>query len=543
MKMKHMKKLTGVLLALVMAAVLTAAAFAANVTVPSTGIIAGHTFTAFQIFSGRQENGVLSDVNWGDGIDSAAFLAALKTDADYSSLFISCTTAETVAVVLSENNTNTALANRFAKLAEDHKTGLGTVLVAGENALADGYYLIVDTTEDVGAGGAYNTALLQVVGDINITAKTSAPSVEKKVLEDDKYNENGGYGTGYNDVADYNMGEAVCFRLIGLVPDMSRYDTYKYTFNDTLSAGLTPPAEANVKVYLSADKTRDDSPTDTEITTDFNVGVAGQVITVSSDNIKGITGITENMYIIVEYSAILNQNAVVGLDGNPNTVTLTYSNRPDQSGSGDTNNTGTTPEDEVIVFTYELDTTKIDGQDSTAKLSDAQFVLLNADATKVAKITSGKFDGWQDIPAAVNGVIPWPSTSILTSAETTGLFSVTGLDDGTYKLREIVAPAGYNLLTQDVEVIITATANNGQDWTDGIASNALTALTVTANGVTGTGNTTTGIAAITIANNAGTTLPETGGIGTTIFYIIGSILFVGAAVVLVTKKRTGHVER
>ena len=280
-------------------------------------------FTAFQIFP-VVENGVLSDVNWGDGIDSALRLSKRMPVQQSVYILYHCRNC----CCCTQRNNNTALANRFAKLAEDHKTGLGTVLVAGENALADGYYLIVDTTEDVGAGGAYNTALLQVVGDINITAKTSAPSVEKKVLEDDKYNENGGYGTGYNDVADYNMGEAVCFRLIGIVPDMSRYDTYKYTFNDTLSAGLTPPAEANVKVYLSADKTRDDSPTDTEITTDFNVGVAGQVITVSSDNIKGITGITENMYIIVEYSAILNQNAVVGLDGNPNTVTLTCSIDP-----------------------------------------------------------------------------------------------------------------------------------------------------------------------------------------------------------------------
>ena len=77
------------------------------------------------------------------------------------------------------------------------------------------------------------------VGDINITVKTDAPTVEKKVLEDDKYNQDGGYSTGYNDVADYNMGDAVYFHLIGSVPDMSRYDTYKYIFHDTLSAGLT----------------------------------------------------------------------------------------------------------------------------------------------------------------------------------------------------------------------------------------------------------------------------------------------------------------
>lgn len=166
------------------------------------------------------------------GIDSTAFLAALKADTTYGNLFADCTDAAAVAKVLGDNNTNTALANAVAKLAYANKTGTGTALTSGENTLAGGYYLVVDTTANVGNGGAYNTALLQVVGNINITVKTDAPTVEKKVLEDDKYNQDGGYGTGYNDVADYNMGDAVPFHLIGSVPDMSRYDTYKYIFHD-----------------------------------------------------------------------------------------------------------------------------------------------------------------------------------------------------------------------------------------------------------------------------------------------------------------------
>lgn len=537
--MRPTKKLASLLLALVMVMSLAATAFAATVTLPSDEILANHTFTAYQIFSGREENGVLSDIQWGSGINSANFLAALKADATHGSLFASCTDAAGVAAVLSANNTNTDLANQVAKLAEANKTGAGTALTAGENTLADGYYLIVDTTTNIGEGSAYNAALLQVVGDINISVKTDAPTVEKKVLEDDKYNSDDGYGTGYNDVADYNMGETVPFHLIGAVPDMSRYDTYKYIFHDTLSAGLTPPAVGDIKVYLSSDKAVGG---DTDITSSFAVTVNGQNITVSSDNIKTITNIAQGMYIIVEYSATLNQDAVIGLDGNPNTVYLEYSNKPDQSGAG--GSTGRTPDDQVIVFTYELDVTKVDGRQTETKLKDAKFILLNADVTKVAKITNGKFDSWLDVPNAdAQGNITWPADSILTSAETTGLFSIAGLDDGTYKLREIEAPAGYNLLAENITVVITATTANGQGWTDGDASSALTNLAVTADSVPGTGDTSTGIAAITIANNSGSTLPETGGIGTTIFYILGSVLVLAAVVLLVTKKRMGRVEK
>lgn len=519
--MKHMRKLASLLLALVMVFTLATTAFAATVTVPSDGILKDHTFTAYQIFSGREEGGILSDVQWGSGIDSTNFLAALKADTTYRNLFTDCTDAAAVAKVLGDNNTNTALANAVAKLAYTHKTGDGTGLTSGENTLADGYYLVVDTTANVGEGGAYNTALLQVVGDISITVKTDAPTVEKKVLEDDKYNQNGGYGQGYNDVADYNMGDAVSFHLIGSVPDMSRYDTYKYIFHDTLSTGLTLNADS-IKVYVASDK----AGTDKTVIAGWTKAVDGQSFTVSFTDLKTVSGVSQGKYIIVEYTATLNQNAAVGLDGNPNVVYLEYSNKPDQSGSGN-NNTGNTPEDKVIVFTYELDTTKVDGQDNAKKLDGAEFKLHNADNKWAIVNGDGKVTGWADTEAG---------GSTLTS-DANGLFKVIGLDDGTYYLKETKAPAGYNLLTQEITVVITATTTNGQNWTNGQASSALTNLAVTADSTAGTGDTSTGIAGITVANNKGSTLPETGGIGTTIFYVLGSVLVLAAVVLLVTKKR------
>ena len=444
----------------------------------------------------------------------------MKADATHGTLFTSCGTAADVAKVLGENNGNPNLANEVAKLAYAHKAGAGTALTVGENNLADGYYLIVDTTVNVGEGGAYNAALLQVVGNINIAVKTDAPTVDKSVANND--------GT-LGNAADYSIGDKVPFTLVGSVPDMSRYDTYKYIFHDTLSAGLTAPAQAEVQVYLSADASLDAS--DADVTSSFSVTVSNQEITVGCNDLKSVTGIGQASYVIVAYSATLNSSASIGSTGNPNTVKLEYSNKPDQSGSGDTDNTGKTPEDKVLVFTYELDVTKVDGQDANQKLPEAEFVLLNSDKTKVAKVANGKFVEWVAVPDAADGKITYPEGTKLTSG-TDGKFVIAGLDDGTYYLKETKAPTGYNMLEKDIKIVITAVLNTAEDQA------ALTSLTITVdNGTATSGDVGTGIVATDVKNNKGATLPETGGIGTTIFYVLGSVLLVGAAVLLITKKR------
>ena len=522
--MKRMKTLLTVLVSFVMLLVFSNTAFAANtvtVTVPD-GILKDHSFVAYQIFTGTQAEGekALGDVAWGDGVNSTNFLAALKADTTIGSKFTSCNTAADVAGVLKDFTDSSDAANTVAKLALANKTNNSYTLTKGDNELASGYYLIVDTTDVNGKDEVANAALLQVTKNIKIQQKTDKPSVEKKVKENTKYNENGGYGQSYNDVADYNIGDSVPFKLIGTVPQgLTHYDYYSYTFNDTFSAGLTFNANS-VKVYLSDDKSTEKS----DITNSFTVATSGNGFTVKCSDLKKISDITKSKYIVVEYNATLNENAVIGLDGNPNTVWLTYSNKPDQSGEGQPS-TGETPKDTVIVFTYELDTTKVDGADNK-KLANAEFKLKNS-ANQWAIVKNDKVTGWSDTEESGTTLV----------SDSNGLFKVIGLDAGTYYLKETKAPSGYNQLANEIELTITATTNNGQTWTDAVAANALTKLEVTVGDNIKEGNINNGTVDITIENNKGTVLPATGGLGTTMFYMIGGLLMLATAILLITKRR------
>lgn len=542
-----MKKLLSVFLALVMALALGTTALAATVTVPND--LNGHTFKAYQIFTGTQaeSEGALGDVAWGTGINATNFMAALRTNDDTSKYFDKDTSeAITLADVLKAlgkmaADGDTAAANAVAKLAYDNKVGTGTALTVGTNDLAKGYYLIVDESEKPTGDYGWNAALLQVTDKIEITLKTDKPSVEKKVQENEKEIEDGDYGNGYNDVADYNIGDNVPFKLIGTVPDMTYYDTYKYIFHDTLSAGLTLN-ENSIHVYVANDKAgtgKTEIPMTVAgdpVVTNWTKDVDGQSFDISFADLKTVANVSAGKYIIVEYTATLNDEAKIGLPGNENEVYLEYSNKPDQSGEGENHPTGETPEDKVIVFTYELDVTKIDGatadkgEDAT-KLKDAEFKLHNAAGKWVTVDKDGKVTGWSDTEAG---------GSTLTS-DANGLFKVIGLDDGTYYLKETKAPAGYNQLTGEIEVVITAATSNNQNW-NGTPGDALIDLGVTADGKAGTGNTETGIAGITVANNKGATLPETGGVGTTVFYVVGGVLMAAAVVLLVTKKKMSGEE-
>lgn len=527
--MKLFKKTASVFIAMLMMLLLTTTAFADEVDLST------HTFKAYQIFKGTQSDtgnesvdSVLCDIEWGDGINSVTFLAELKSE---YSIYDSCTTAEDVAKVLSNYlSYNNAEAKAFAKIADKHLVGSG---YDTGDTLDAGYYLVVDTTvTDDSEDNAKNLSLLQLTkkGTFDIANKTDIPKVEKKVQEESYHT----YGTttvekdvtgypltnGYNDVADYDIGDDVPFELIGTLPTtLADYDTYKYIFHDTLSKGLTFNDDA--KVYLVNGTTKTQV---SEFTVSSSVASDGTTtITVSCDDIKKILNVSNDSMFVVEYTAELNKDAEIGLDGNPNEVYLEYSNNPNNGGEGET---GKTKKDKVIVFTYELDGNKVDSEDTTKKLKDAKFILQRTLDNKYYVV---------DAAGNVSWVVDKKDATELVS-DSNGDFKAKGIDDGTYKLYETVAPIGYNLLTSTIDLTVDATTANGQKWA-GEPSAALTALKITVGSKTTNGNLDEGSVDITIENSKGSVLPETGGVGTTIFYIVGFALVLGAAVLLITKKR------
>lgn len=585
--MKKMKRTWAILLALVLTVALAVPGFAAEgvYSITITNDKAGHTYEAYQIFAGTvasddeqegNETGpMLGNITWGDGVNGdriGALLAALKADANLVALpgMADAANAADVAAALDGANAETAAA--FAEVVSgflaaaptgqtnEHVDNARYVI----NGLPAGYYLVKDKDDSL-EGDADNATeyIVQVLGNVTMEPKDSdIPTVEKKVSEED-YRQDDGYGTTYNDVADWDIGDSVPFKLIGSIPDMSAYDTYEYIFTDTLSNGLTLQVET-INVYIALgrdDEVREYTPLTEDVDytlTPNNVENGGGSFSIAFDNLKTAPYIAEGNrnFVIVTYDATLNPNAEIGLPGNPNSVYLEFSNNPNGDGLG------RTTEDRVIVFTYELDGDKVDGANPDTKLPGAQFVLFNGGHTRVAQIdANGRLADWLE-PVDINHDVTgnndaermanltaedfanYNNGSLLITSAENGLFSVAGLDDGTYYLREIKAPDGYNLLDADLRVVIDADTANGQNWDGVTPGTALTGLTVTTQlGEDGeavgpvVGDTTDGAVAITVENNGGSTLPETGGIGTTIFYAAGALLVLCAGVLLFVKLR------
>ena len=556
--------------AIPMAMMTANAAATANTISFTNNVDTGHTYTGYQIFTGEIEDGVLKNVAWANDAKGADFLTALQgatatlsDDTTLGSKFTSATDAKTVAAAMSTITNSddkdilaAFLATQTANMVKVNATAAESIDIT---ATGDGYYLVID--EGSSAKPSAKTKYLLDSVDASkgavIAVKSAVPSMVKKVQENaavDDYDGMGETGNDWNDVADYNIGDAVPFKLYGSLPsNYGDYEHYYYKFTDTLAAGLTAPAAADVTVKIG-----------TEVISpgkNMRVKVDGQNIIVSFEDIKAFTT-DASAIITVQYNAILNEDAEIGLPGNENTANLEFSNNPnleynptttdenedkpkDDNGTpsdttDDKDETGETPEDKVIVFTYQLDITKEDGA-TNAKLQNAKFKLMNKDGKYATVDTNNKITGWVDDVA---------DGSEFTSSAA-GTFSIIGLDDGTYTLKETEAPATYNAPTPDtLEFTIDATTANNQTW-DGTANKALTALNLTAatgaqlaNNI-GTGKAGTldsGIVAATVYNTKGTTLPTTGGIGTTLFILGGGCAAGIAGIYLVSKKKTREEE-
>ena len=486
--MKTMKKVLAMLVSMVMVLAFCVTGVAANVELTQ------HTFAAYQIFKGDlTEGNKLSNVTWGDGVQGKELLAELNKQ----EAFATCASAADVAKVLETYHTNSTEANAFAKTAAAHVTDTKTTGTGKVNLPAAGYYLIVDTTDTTGTYDAKNLSFLKVngAGEVTPTKKTDKPTLEKKVKD---INDSTEVETDWQDSADYDIGDEIPYKLTATMGDLSNYDHYYLNFHDTMTHLTLVEGSVEVKV---GEKTL--AKEQYTVTWDDD----NKTMDVAIMDVKA-HGATTGTKVTVTYKATLDADAVLGSTGNPNTADLEYSNNPNNTGNGTAkpNDTGKTPEDKNIVFTYKVTANKVNEKNEA--LEGAEFELFKK-AKDGKWISKGKLAG---------------------TGDNQNVFEWKGLDDGDYKIEETTTPSGYNTIDP---IKFTITAEHEIDSAD-------PKLTSLSGGDVFTGNVTTGAVSATIVNKSGSTLPETGGIGTTVFYVIGGMLMAAAAVLLITKKRMNN---
>lgn len=644
--MKRMKKIVSLALALMMVFAMATTAFAADnhshkITVTqNSDDKTSHTYEAYQIFAGDlatvEGKQVLSNITWGSGVNGDDLLTDLKAKDEsgenafnnaFNNAFETCTTAAQVAAVLadttkftSSNGSTTTATDIFARLVEKHlkensaagtATGVGNVEIT---VTGSGYYLVKDKDGSVNtANGAYSRFMLEVVGDATATVKSEVPSGDKKVYVN---------GTELGDANNASIGSHVSYQITSKVPNYVGYNYYYFIMNDTLSEGLTFDGASSVAVKIG--NTVLVQGTDYYVYTE---NVAPKTFRLAfADIMKYEVGAD----IVVTYSATVNDKAVVGTTGNPNTWNLQYSNNPDDTFDGerpDGENTpglpadeenealGQTPDEKTLTYVTELDITKyansvaeghlLAGAEFTLTGTSKQVVLntveyyeasdkgtyyllldgtyietapqgteyveigvgtaetttgyiKNADGEYVVpenredyvgqtlyKLVKGTADKYADVNTKYVKKIATETTYVdadvsieMTTGED-GKISFKDLGAGKYTLTETVTPEGFNTIEPiEFEIVFTApdrgvvTGDETCMW-DLVSED----FEVTEGG---NDNSLGGIFSANIINQSGSLLPSTGGIGTTIFYVVGGILVIGAGILLVAKKRMSN---
>ena len=503
--MKYMKKLITLLAALTLALAIAVPAFAETTTTTYTITINNGTgtYAAYQIFKGDLHDNTLSNIKWGDNVTHDG-QKVLGHPADKAKAL----TGEAEAK---------AFASEVAQYLTDPAAGTGTDSITG---LAAGYYLIKNT--DVGTGEVFTDYILQVVENVTVQPKSGKPTLDKQI----KHNDNGEWGV----VGDNQIGDTVEFRTITTVPIVSGYTKYTYVIHDEMSAGLTSNVHSNDDVTIKVND-EDAKKLDKIYYTVTVDPKNANKFTVTVDVLKAIEDgkMAAGDTLYTYYTGILNENAKVYNDGKQdNKAYLEYSNNPH-----DNKTTNKTPEKVVYDWTFKMGVKKVDGADGTP-LTDAKFVLSkNGNCSLGAIGDDGTPSTTTDLINLIENsdgsytVAPAGYTGSVVNVMTAGDITINGLDDATvYYLYETKAPAGYNRLTAAVRFEITATYSD--------AGNNCTSVTATVN------NDVQSSVSVNVRNNKGSTLPSTGGIGTTIFYVIGGGLMAVAAVLLVTKKRMNN---
>lgn len=504
--MKHTRKLASLLLALVMVFTLATTAFAAENTTISAPEGSTRTYDVYQIFTGDLSAGVLSNVKWGrngTGTEGAA---------------VDQTTLDALAAVNGKSNTEKL--TEIQKYVNLNSEKIGTVSNESPLTVTTGYYLIKDNGP-VGDGEAYSLYVVKIVGPTTISPKVGTTTSDKKVKDTNDSAANS--TTDWQDSADYDIGDAVPFKLSATIAqDYANYTHgYKLTFHDKEEAGLSFNKDS-VRVYVNGAPINTGYKVVTDGLTD------GCTFEVRFANLKEITSVHAGSVISVEYTSTLNTDAVIGSTGNKNTSHVTYTNNPNDEQAGEN---GETPDDVVIVFTYKTIVNKVTKNPAYDASKDLDHTGTDSDGNK--EFTPLKGAGFTLYKKNASGEYVAVGQELKGADMTT--FTWSGLDDGDYKLVETTTPAGYNTIA-DIEFTITAGHVDGNSPYLDTLSGDVTSGTASFTAVVNDGSLSTDV-----VNNAGSTLPETGGIGTTIFYVLGSVLVLAAVVLLVTKKRMNNV--
>lgn len=571
---KTIKRLGAVLLAMAMAvSVLCTGALAAdNYTLTIQDANQNHKYTAYQVFAGTVDaNKKLSVTGWGSGVDTSqkvgekTLVQAIQeiTDESNNKPFEGKNEPGDIAAALG-TATDNAVTTAFADVVANYVTGDGysttdwTPAADGTPAhykitnLTGGYYFVKSAnteTTDV----ANTRYMLEVVGDATVEAKNGVPTVDKKVQNENNTNEN------FADTTTAQVGQTVNFKLTGTLPsNYDHYKSYEYIFHDTLSKGLTlDESSIEVKAYKNGKiETENNNCVELEkgnsggnysVLTGTDVSENGDTsctFEVKFTDLKKIEGLDSKSIIVVTYSATINGSATVGNAGNKNSVKLEYSNDPNNTG------TGTTTPDEVSVFTFKLDITKVKKDETDTKLAGAKFVLSTSADLKI-DVTESDANLNEDVKnnlIKVTGTTPNyvindgtnTDTKYIMETASDGKLNITGLNKGVYYLYETKAPYGYNRITEPIKIEITeATTEKAENGEFSVKTLKYTIGNGTEQTVE---NATTGTISANVENTSGSTLPSTGGMGTKLFYTIGGILMAGAAIVLVVRKRRSDAE-
>ena len=566
---------------------------------------AAHTYGAYQIFKGDlKEEGegttkttVLSNIQWGDNVTPATLITNLKGIDAFKDLAVNASAA-TVAKAISDANLAKdsdgakALADAIAASVTSPK---GTAEIAADatsgtiTGLPAGYYVVKDTAA-VSGEGASTRYILEVVSNVTVTEKADVPSVEKKVKEkNDSAPASDTNPTGWQDAADYDIGDYVPFKITGKTADRAdEYYKYHVTFIDDQSEGLDAPEQFKITV-LGEELTLANEAEATATVTVEKIKITASIVAAGADfQIKVAFENTDNegktegfvklgdavksQDIVVEYTSKLNESAVIGTPGNPNEVNMKFSNNPNLT---DDSEEGETPKDKVVVFTYEIKALKVEPDGSAIDQTAYDDALSDTEKANYVKVG----DKWQKTkPLATAGFTLFKKVdaSNLTDEQKSGAkseyekatkkgdvvkdgsdyyiavkdeikgtdtFEFKGTDAGAYKLVETTVPSGYN---KAADIIITVAATYDTEADDPklktlTVTPATAGFTVTTTAESdGVHITTDGVISGKILNEKGSVLPSTGGIGTTIFYVLGGLLIVGAGIVLVARRKAAE---